>query len=186
MPHGQLLALVCAVWVASELALGAVKRAGKDTSRDRGSLLLLWGSITFATIAAAYARSYAPTRMGNPGAAFWTGLAFILAGIVVRGVATATLWRFFTVDVAIAERHDLIEHGLYAFVRHPAYSGSILSFVGLGVAFGNWLSVGIVALVIVIAFSYRIAVEERALIAFFGDRYRDYMRRTKRLIPGIY
>jgi protein-S-isoprenylcysteine O-methyltransferase Ste14 len=48
------------------------------------------------------------------------------------------------------------------------------------------VSVAIIAGATIIGFSYRIAVEESALIEHFGGRYRDYMLRSKRLIPGIY
>ena len=47
---------------------------------------------------------------------FWIGIALILAGIVIRAVAIATLWRFFTVTVAIHESHELIDRGLYRII----------------------------------------------------------------------
>jgi protein-S-isoprenylcysteine O-methyltransferase Ste14 len=37
-----------------------------------------------------------------------------------------------------------------------------------------------------VAFLYRMRVEEAALTAAFGERYRQYMQRTARLIPGVY
>ena len=50
----------------------------------------------------------------------------------------------------------------------------------------NWASVLIISLPIGFAFLYRINVEERALIQALGERYRTYMKRTKRLIPLVY
>ncbi|MEA2417685.1 MAG: hypothetical protein QOI58_4342 [Thermoanaerobaculia bacterium] len=185
MPHGRLLAIVAIIWVASELAVMVLKHArGNASRRDRGSLWLLWGSITIATIAGSMLKGYRPTRIGYD--TFWIGIGLIILGIVIRGIAIATLWRYFTVDVSIREGHELVDRGIYGVIRHPAYTGSLLSFLGLGFAFGNWLSVAIIAVVTIVGFSYRIAVEEGALIEHFGDRYRDYMRRSKRLIPGIY
>ena len=185
MPHGRLLAIVAAIWVASELVVMVLKHArGNASRRDRGSLALLWGGITIATVVGSMMKGYWPTRIGYD--TFWIGIALIILGIVIRAIAIATLWRYFTVNVSIREGHELVDHGLYAFIRHPAYTGSLLSFIGLGFAFRNWLSVGIIAIATVIGFSYRIAVEEGALTDHFGDRYRDYMRRSKRLIPGIY
>ncbi len=35
-------------------------------------------------------------------------------------------------------------------------------------------------------FLRRMHIEEAALLQAFGDQYRDYMHRTKRLIPAIY
>lgn len=41
-------------------------------------------------------------------------------------------------------------------------------------------------LVVGFAFLYRINVEERALVQALGDRYRGYIKQTKRLIPLVY
>jgi protein-S-isoprenylcysteine O-methyltransferase Ste14 len=185
MRHGSLLAIVSALWVASELVVMVLKHArGNASRRDRGSLALLWGGITIAVFAGSMVQRYPPTRMG--GALFWVGMALIVTGIIIRAIAIVTLWRYFTVDVSIREGHELVDRGLYGVIRHPAYTGSLLSFLGLGFAFRNWLSVAIIAAATIAGFSYRIFVEESALIEHFGDRYRDYMRRSKRLIPGIY
>jgi protein-S-isoprenylcysteine O-methyltransferase Ste14 len=185
MPHGRLLAIVCILWVGSELAVMVLKHArGNASRRDRGSLRVLWAGITIATIAASMVSGYRPTAI--PYNTFWIGLGLIVLGVTIRATAIATLWRYFTVDVSIREGHQLVDRGIYRVLRHPSYTGSLLSFLGLGFAFDNWLSVAIIAVATIIGFSYRIAVEEGALIEHFGDRYRDYMRRSKRLIPGIY
>ena len=117
--------------------------------------------------------------------AFFT-IALIVAGVVLRWAAIATLRRYFTVDVAIRSDHRVVSPGLYGIVRHPMYLGSFLSFVGLGIAFMNWLSVVVIATVTALAFAYRISVEERALVTALGDDYRAYAARTKRLIPGVF
>ena len=44
----------------------------------------------------------------------------------------------------------------------------------------------VIAVATMAGFAYRISVEEFALIEHFGDLYRQYMQRSKRLIPGIY
>ena len=187
MSHMQLLGMVVAVWIISELAVAVVKRShGEGRRRDRGSFILLWILVSGAALAGSMLRGLPATRIAHGDAVFWTGIALIAAGILLRGAAIATLRQYFTVDVTIREDHQLIEHGLYGLVRHPAYTGSLLSFLGLGLAFGNWLSLAVVFLVAAGAFAYRIVVEERALIEHFGDRYREYARRTKRLIPGVY
>ena len=187
MSHMQLLALVSAVWVASEVGVAVVKRSRTEGERrDRGSFTLLWIFITLAVFAGSALRGLRATRIAHADAAFWSGIALIVAGVMLRAAAIATLRRYFTVDVAIREGHELVERGPYRVVRHPAYTGSLLSFLGLGLAFGNWASVAVIMLVAGMAFAYRIAVEERALIAHFGERYRAYAARTKRLVPGVY
>jgi len=118
--------------------------------------------------------------------AFWGGLALIVVGFAIRLIAIFTLRRYFTVDVAIAKDHKVIDRGLYGVIRHPSYSGSLLSFLGLGIAFMNWLSLAIMIIGPAIGIGYRIAVEERTLIGALGEDYRIYAVRTKRLVPGVF
>ena len=185
MRENQLLAIVSILWVASELVVAFAKHARSGESRqDRGSLTILWMAIGGAVFGASAVRFFRPTRM--PPDAFWIGLALMIAGIIVRAIAIATLWRHFSVDVAISRDHELIDRGIYGVLRHPAYSGSLLSFLGLGICFRNWLSVAILVLVSAAAFAYRIHVEERALSEHFGDAWRAYAARTKRLVPGVF
>ena len=114
------------------------------------------------------------------------GMVLIVAGLAVRWVAILTLRKYFTVDVAISSDHKVVMTGLYRYVRHPAYLGSLLSFLGLAISFSNWLSAVVIFFPITGAFIYRIKVEEEALEAFFGDAYRQYCSSTRRLIPGVF
>ena len=139
-----------------------------------------------AAVTGSFLREVPGTTISHQDVIFWIGIALMLAGIAIRATAILTLRRFFTVRVMIQEGHQLVEHGVYSMVRHPSYSGALVSFVGLGLAFGNWLSLIVIAGAALAAFSYRIHVEEQALLAHFGDRYRQYAAHTRRLIPGIY
>ena len=96
-----------------------------------------------------------------------------------------TLRKQFTVNVSIGKDNYLIDRGIYHMVRHPEYSGSLLTFFGLGIARENWLSTVIIFVPVLIAHIYRIQVEERALIECFGNDYKNYSERTKRLIPRL-
>jgi protein-S-isoprenylcysteine O-methyltransferase Ste14 len=70
-------------------------------------------------------------------------------------------------------------------VRHPSYTGGILMFTGIGVALANWASLAILVIVSVAVYSYRIAVEEKALLGAIGEPYAAFMRTRKRLIPYV-
>lgn len=179
---------VSLIWVFSEIVLARLKHSDTaGTKQDKSSLRILWSTIILA-ITAGYL--LALFRVGTlPGVSYFaaiSGLVLILVGLAVRWIAILTLWKFFTVDVSIANDHRLVNTGLYKLVRHPAYTGSLISFLGLGVVFSNWLTLLVIFVPITIAFVYRIKVEEKALIAFFGDQYVRYCGTTKRLIPGIY
>lgn len=116
----------------------------------------------------------------------WTGVVLFALGLLVRWWAIVTLGRFFTVDVQIARDHELVERGPFRFVRHPSYAGLLLAFVGFGLSLGNWAALLVLLMPIFVAFLRRMTVEEEALSEALGERYRAYMRRTKRLIPGVY
>jgi protein-S-isoprenylcysteine O-methyltransferase len=114
------------------------------------------------------------------------GLLLLFAGIVVRSVAIAQLGRFHAPDVAIQVGHRVVDTGLYRHVRHPSYLGASIALLGFGLALGSWASTVAVAGMALLAYAYRIHVEEQALVASLGEAYADYRKRTSRLIPGLY
>ena len=118
--------------------------------------------------------------------AAWVGLAMIVLGLLIRGLAILTLRKFFTVDVVVHADHQVVRTGIYRWLRHPSYSGSLLSFVGLGVALESWVSLLVVAIPVTAAFLWRIHIEERALHNGLGATYADYCKSTARLIPFVY
>ena len=186
MNHQTLLALVSAVWVASEVIISLATRRSGTARHDRGSYSLLWILLTVSIFVGVQLKSLPIGRMPERNTMFWVGIALVVAGIAVRTTAIWTLRRFFTVQVTIQDGHELVDGGIYGVVRHPSYTGALVSFVGLGFALGSWLSLAIILAGALAGFAYRIRVEEAALTDHFGDRYRTYAARTKRLIPGIY
>jgi protein-S-isoprenylcysteine O-methyltransferase len=186
----NLAAILSGIYVASEIGLGIVKRARRGESRlaDQGSLALIW-LVVGCSMYLAFALRYSASQynfQSRAAAAASLGTALFIAGLAIRWYAIIYLGRFFTVNVAIANDHRLIEGGPYRYVRHPAYSGALLAFLGLGLCVGNWLSIAAIAIPILGVFLWRIHVEEAALLLGLGSQYRSYMKRTKRLLPGVY
>jgi len=105
---------------------------------------------------------------------YGAGLVLFAAGLSLRWYSVVYLGRLFTYDVAIAADHRVVDSGPYRYIRHPAYSGSLLTFVGLGVCGGNALSLLVLVTPIALAFLRRIAIEEAALKLALGNRYCDY------------
>ena len=95
------------------------------------------------------------------------------------------LGRFFSVDVAIAQDHQVVDTGPYRVVRHPSYTGLLLQCAGLGLALGTVLSLFLIVVPTFLVLFYRIQVEEKALLTNLGESYAAYIQRTKRLLPGI-
>jgi protein-S-isoprenylcysteine O-methyltransferase len=117
---------------------------------------------------------------------FFVGICLMLLGIALRWYSAATLGKYFTFDVAIQTEQILVEAGPYRYIRHPSYSGALLTLLGFGLALGNW--VGLVAALssLGLAYAYRIPVEEAALAAALGEAYKQYVRRTWRLVPFLF
>jgi protein-S-isoprenylcysteine O-methyltransferase Ste14 len=116
----------------------------------------------------------------------WAGVAFLITGIAIRWVAVYTLGKHFTGTVVIRRDHQLIRSGLYKRLRHPAYTGTLLAHLGLGMSFSNWISLGLSSVPYFLVAWYRMRVEEQALTNTFGAEYIAYTKTTRRLIPGLY
>ena len=117
---------------------------------------------------------------------FAIGAILIAIGLIIRVASILTLKQQFTYTVSKIENHELIENGLYKTIRHPGYLGQLLIFLGLSISLSNWLSVLFMLIPVLIGYMYRINVEERFMIKQLGQKYIDYQKRTKRLIPAIY
>jgi protein-S-isoprenylcysteine O-methyltransferase Ste14 len=190
LTYGLILISLSFGWLAAELLLALTGRSSRKIpvkQRETKSLRWLWIIITSSLICGISIglQSFAMIKLARIHI-MWSGLGLMVVGIAVRMKAIHTLARYFTVDVSIQEEHRLVDRGLYRTIRHPAYAGSLLSFLGLGMAFGNWLTLIVIFLPILFTFIYRMDIEERLLTAELGNQYIDYIKRTKRVIPGIY
>jgi len=116
---------------------------------------------------------------------FWIGVAMLIGGSLLRRHCFRVLGKFFTGAVMVQSDHVVIDRGAYRWVRHPSYTAGILMFAGIGVALGNWISIAVLTLMPIAAYSYRVTVEERALLASLGDRYRVFMNSRKRFVPFV-
>jgi len=116
---------------------------------------------------------------------FFAGIALMWLGIVFRYYAMRLLGRYFTIDVAVQAGQTVIEAGAYRYIRHPSYTGALITLIGIGLALGNWA--GLLALLVCVGlgYAYRIHVEEAALVTALGEPYKEYMRRTRRIVPFV-
>jgi protein-S-isoprenylcysteine O-methyltransferase len=183
------LRLVIVLFPVSEIVLAIFKRANKNTARikDEGSAGLLWISIAMG-IGLAIACRWIPSANFQFSQRFLImfALSLMVSGLAIRWAAILTLGKFFTVDVAIHSEHSLVQTGLYRIVRHPSYTGLLITFLGLAITFGNWLSIVSLMAPVLSAVINRIVKEERTLHAALGEPYAVYCQRTKRLIPWLY
>ncbi|MHB1629404.1 MAG: methyltransferase family protein [Bacilli bacterium] len=179
--------LILALWLIIEVVLILSSRAHSDQTQDAGTFRGIWMSIA-ATFLLANAVGYwgrgwgfvMPFWLGN------AGLILLLCGIGFRHYAIRVLGQFFSAHVMIRGDHALVQNGPYRWLRHPAYTGAWIAFVGVGFTTRNVVEVLIFAVLPLWGLLRRIRVEERALHHRFGEDYEHYAHNTWRLIPFVY
>jgi len=117
---------------------------------------------------------------------FAIGALILLFTLRLFRLTHKALGRMWSHSLDLREGHKLVTSGIYERVRHPMYTA--FWAWGLGAAFllPNWIAgfsglIGFGSL-----FFLRVGEEERMMQQEFGDEYDSYMKRTKRIIPGIY
>jgi protein-S-isoprenylcysteine O-methyltransferase len=191
----MLTTLVAWSLLVSFLVLQRVMRRGEEarslqaSAADRGSTRLLGAAFLLGVLAlvaapALNAQGLGEARHGR--AIGWIGVAAMIGGLALRLWSQAVLGRFYTTTLRHGDDQPILASGPYRLLRHPGYAGLLLAWVGAGLASANWAVASAVALLMVVAYSYRIAAEEAMLVRAFGGRYQEYMARTWRLIPYVY
>ena len=176
------------VWIVSEL-FGAVLvprlrgRGATRVRRDRGSGALIILTV-FISIGLALGFGYSGVGV-LPDWVFYPGIFLMLLGVLVRQWAIAVLGRFFSLTVRVATDHRVVTRGPYRLVRHPSYTGVLITFIGLGLAVQSLGGLLVLLGVFSLSYGYRIRVEEKTLLSELGPDYASYMKRTKRLVPFI-
>ncbi len=94
-----------------------------------------------------------------------------------------SLGRNLTDTVATRNKHTLVTHGPYRWVRHPLYLVGTLFWIGFSLVSANWF-VGLMSILSFAAVVIRTPIEEAKLIQRFGEDYRQYMKRTGRFLPS--
>lgn len=182
--------LIFYIWVLTEMGVtfislrGSTKKKENRKSNDRGSLLGIifgvWICIGISFIIRYYQHWLLPDLF------FGIGSLFMVLGIIIRIWSVWTLRRFFSLSVVIKSKQSIVKDGPYKYLRHPAYTGGILTLLGLPIALRSIAALVCVLLVVFVVYGYRIRIEEKTLLESFGDQYVRYSKQTKRIIPGIW
>jgi protein-S-isoprenylcysteine O-methyltransferase Ste14 len=155
-------------------------------SGDKGSIWLLTLSISIGFWLSFIIASTKLGRMYNWNTFFTIGSLLILSGLIIRVTSILKLRQQFTYTVTKIENHELIETGLYKVIRHPGYLGQLIIFLGISVCLSNWISILLMMIPVLFGYLNRIKVEEKFMVEQMGQKYIDYRKRTKRLIPNVY
>jgi protein-S-isoprenylcysteine O-methyltransferase Ste14 len=113
----------------------------------------------------------------------WLCAVVVIAGIAIAWWARLYLGRLWSARVTKKADHQVVESGPYAFVRHPIYTGLLLSLLATAIAKGTMLGVG-GFIVLVIGTYFKARLEERWLATELDvDAYNRYRQRVPMLLP---
>lgn len=181
--------LLCMIWITAEIKLARSNRLDNAdiSDKEERSQQILWITLVISLILALLFKimalipihiDYLPRQI--------IALFIFMAGLALRYVAVKKLGRLFTTDVSIHTNHQLIMDGPYRWLRHPAYTGLIIAFVGAGLAMGDLIAILMLTFPTLAAFNYRILIEEKLLLGKFGEIYQDYRKQTWKLLPWVF
>lgn len=187
--HEMILLPLIGLWLLSEFLIwfftsSPHARAANQRSGDKGSYLVLMLGFALSVALCMALKTITPWML--PDAFFWIGLVCMVGGIALRSTAVWTLKKAFSLSVTIRSGQSIIQNGPYHLLRHPAYTGTILSLLGFAFAMRPTLAPLAVLLICAAIYGYRITIEERLLLQQFGEEYRQYSGKTWRLIPWVW
>lgn len=181
--------VILALFAAFEglVRVGGEARSLRGGPADRGTVRRLGASFGISFAAVVLSPLANLTHIGvMPEPIAWFGVVLMVASLPAGFWAVRGLGASYTRTLRVREGHVLVTTGLYRFVRHPGYAAGIARWIGAGLATSNlWVAL-FIFLITAAAYHARIRAEESMLLAEFGDEFREYARRTWRLVPPLY
>lgn len=180
--------IVILIWLLTEIIGGIIipnrrRGGGKVEQRKKGLnivVVLGWDAIIISSILLSVFRVAV-----LPDWAYFLGIALMLIGVAVRQWAIAVLGQYFTHVMGVQKDQTVVQTGPYCLIRHPSYTGILLIQVGFALVFQSWIAAIVAAISFGLVYGYRMLTEEKFLVKELGDKYMEYMKRTKRIIPFL-
>jgi protein-S-isoprenylcysteine O-methyltransferase Ste14 len=167
-------ALVCAFYaliIWGYLRRGPAMATGRSVTAHAAAVVAMLTPLTFPLL-----------RATPPGAVQqWAGDILLAAGTGWSVWSLRSLGRNLSV---IAQARKLVVGGPYRWVRHPLYTGEIVSSLGLALTAGS-LTAFAVWLGFCVLQGYRALREEQLLVRALPG-YRGYQAHTAALLPGLF
>lgn len=114
------------------------------------------------------------------------GILVAIAALVMFRLTHKALGAMWSVSLQLKQEHRLVTTGVYRRLRHPMYTAFWLMALAQALLISNWLAglAGIVGFGTL--YVLRVGEEERMMEEAFGEEYRAYSARTKRIIPFVH
>jgi len=142
----------------------------KGETKDAKSLQVILFGLNFAYMVAFFI-AWVPSLQieSNRVEVFFFGVALMIGGSILRRHCFRMLGTSFTGDVRARSDQQVVNRGAYSILRHPSYTAATILNTGIGLALGSWASFLILLLTSLVVYSYRMSVEERALVSEIGE-----------------
>lgn len=157
-----------------------------DQNSDKYSILIILICSSLSVFLSVTEWAYLTTNKSELNVVSFIGMVMLLIGIVLRVWSINILGRHFTATVKVIDKHELIKTGPYKIVRHPSYLGALIAITGCPLFLNNFYTIFFCFFAMMIAYYFRINVEEKTLTLKFGPGYKQYQQNTYRLIPFIW
>jgi protein-S-isoprenylcysteine O-methyltransferase Ste14 len=180
LPSGVLFWLLIHSWASHWRRLGAFKTY----------LIVLLAMVGVATLLYRFRKPLLGTDLGTHWILIVAGILFYLATLPLerqywKHISISTLAGVPEVSRAAEGRgsqSNLIREGIYGVIRHPRYASAGLGVLG-NILLINYTGLYILGLLLIPLGWVLLELEERELVARFGEPYREYQRQVPRLIP---
>ena len=150
-----------------------------------GFILYVLVGMTFIVILASISYYY-NFGLFNYNLGYIIGFLLFIIGLILQGVAEATLGKYYLPSIGTVEGQKIIKNGIYKYIRHPGYLGEILIFFGLGFVTYSLLGILGAFIVTLMVYAGEVIPEEKYMLEKFGKEYEEYMKETFRFIPYIF
>lgn len=114
------------------------------------------------------------------------GVVCIVPFPYILFLSHAGLGKNWTPSYGILARHEFVDKGIFAWVRHPMYLAHLMWGLGLAFLIPNFIAGPFLLVAVLLLCAYRIPREEARLVATFGSVYEQYQERVGKLFPNIF
>jgi len=178
---GPLLAILLFLLRSLEMRFRRSPIPGKVAARGTLVAMVGAGICVLGSGLIEHALRHRPT---NPGLLV-AGVAAAALSFSIRALAARALGDYWSMQIELRQKQPLMETGIYGVVRHPIYLAATFEVLAICLLCGAPWTLLVGAVTVGPALWVRIKLEERALVAHFGELYVKYQGRVPALVPGL-
>jgi protein-S-isoprenylcysteine O-methyltransferase Ste14 len=155
-----------------------------DKQVDKANVAIVFGAIRGIIAASVFEHVKIPLLHPTAPMAI-VGSAVLLSGLMLRLWSIRSLAQNYTQHIRAEADQVIVGVGAYRYIRHPIYSGTFLYVFGFALGMSSVAGMALAAGFLLPYYISWALKEERHLASVIGERYRQYLRKTKRFIPFI-